>query len=215
MLMRSSQANTVQSSTPRRRRMKLALPTMASVIALTVSLQARADEAYTVSDDQSFDYTGTVNGVAIPGFTSTPGTTSYPGPDGSMFDTLHAPDSVAGLGFSNTTIFQPNWYASLNGQNNGIGNPSNSRVGWVSQLDPTNSGVTTSTGSWNATHTVFSLNISGSTPNSPSDLNFDNNVWAPTGTNSTYQDQVGYYSSYNTALTATFAPGTVTETNPY
>ena len=211
MLTRSTKPNTNHFATAKRRAMKLALPTMVSVIALSVSLQAKAD-AYFVANDQSFDYSGTVNGVAIPGFTSTPGATNYPGPDGSTISSLHAPDSLALEGNSNSTNFQPNWYASLNGQNDGIGNPSNSATGYVSVFDPDNSGVTSSTGTWNASHTQFTLNIIGTTPNSPGDLNFNNRVWSPTGTNTS---QEGHYTNYDLSLTANFAAGTVTETNPF
>src|SRR5262249_43929161 len=73
-------------------------------------------------------------------------------------------------------------------------------------------GVTSSTGSWNATHTVFTLNITGTTPNDPSDLGTLNRLWAPGGANT---NQDGFYTNYNLTLTANFAPGTVTETNPF
>jgi len=193
---------------------RLVLPTMVSVIALTASLEAKAD-AFIVGTDQTFDYTGTVNGTPIPGFTSTPGSTNYPGPDGALILRSHAPPGFASTGNANATNFEPNWYASLNGLNDGSGNPSNNSVGWVSLFDPTNSGFTISTGTWNANHTVFTMNVTGTTPNDPGDLSQLNRVWAPTGTNTGFADQQGYYTNYNLTLTANFAPGAVTQTNPF
>src|SRR5690348_12891906 len=81
--------STLKPHAPMRAR-RLVLPTMVSVIALTASLEARAD-AFIVGTDQTFDYAGTVNGTPIPGFTSTPGATSYPGPDGALILRNHAP----------------------------------------------------------------------------------------------------------------------------
>jgi len=199
-------------STPARA-MRLVLPTMVSVIALTASLEAKAD-GYFVANDESFDYSGTVNGTPIPGFTSTPGSTVYPGLDAAIISSLHAPDALAGTGNSNSTNFEPNFWAGPPGQNN-FGGPSNTPTGWISAFDPTNSGITSSTGTWNATHTVFTLNITGTTPNDPTDLSQFNRVWAPTGTNTSYADQQGYYTNYNLTLSANFASGAVTETNPF
>lgn len=71
----------------------------------------------------------------------------------AIFASSHAPDALAGIGNSNSTNFEPNWYAGLNGLNNGIGDPSNNPVGYISAFDPINAGLSGATGSWNASHT--------------------------------------------------------------
>lgn len=110
---------------------KLGIALLVSAFELPCLLAQPAHAGYMASNDESFSYTGTVNapnGTAytIPSFISTPGSTLYSGRDAAIFATSNAPTADAGS-YQNTTQFETNWYSSLNGNNDGAGNPDKSR----------------------------------------------------------------------------------------
>jgi hypothetical protein len=171
---------------------------------------------YLVSNDESFSYAGTVtapNGTAytIPSYTSTPGSTVYTGRDAVIYAASGAPAADAGS-FTNATQFGANWYASLDGLNDGVGNPNSSNTGWVQIQDLANASVTSATGGWtNSSYTTFQITITGA--NAIGNPAFDN-LWPAPLTNSALTDVEGYYEDYSLTLTAEFAPGVVTEESP-
>ncbi len=97
----------------------------------------------------------------------------------------------------------PNCWSGLDGNNTG-NNPFNTSItARLRLLDPTNAGVTSATGTWNSTFTIFTLTIDGTQTNpklSP---------WSVVGlaapTNNSLSDQSGTYTNYSLTLTANFA----------
>lgn len=176
-----------------------------------------AKAGYLADNDESFSYTGTVtapNGTAytIPSYVSTPGSTTYDGRDASIYASSSAPTADTGAGYENYTQFGTNWYSSVDGNNDGAGNPNNTDTGFVQLVDPTNGYVTGATGGWtDTTYTTFTLTITG-TETDPTSV--DNRLWAAPEVGGAADDTAGSFESYTLTLTATFAPGDVTEESP-
>lgn len=194
---------------------KIGLAVLLSGLTLPWLLAQPAYAGYLASNDESFSYIGTVtapNGTqyTIPSFVSTPGTTTYNGRDGSIYASSNAPTADTGAGFENYTQFGTNWYSSPNGNNDGIGNPNNTDTGFAQILDPSNASVTSSTGGWaNSSYTTFTINITGTNL-----ANSYTRLWAAPEVGGAAGDTAGVFNSYALALTATFAPGDVTEESP-
>lgn len=192
----------------------LALGAIASMGLLT----APAHAGYMVNSDENFSYTGTVTApdgtaYAIPSYVSTPGTTTYTGRDASIFTTSGAPTADAGAGGENYTLFQTNWYSSLNGQNNG-NNPNDTDTGFVTLQDTTNHYVTSANGRWtNAAMTDFQLIINGTETGTTA--NDDERLWAAPEVGGASGDTYGVFTGYTLTLNATFAPGSVTNESPH
>jgi PEP-CTERM motif len=191
------------------------LPVCVVLSACLSATPARA--GYLAANDESFSYTGTVtapNGTAytIPSYTSTPGSTSYNGRDASIYASSGAPTADTGAGYENYTSFGTNWYSSLDGDNDGIGNPNNTDTGFAQLVDPTNGYVTSASGGWtDASYTTFTITITG-TETDPTSLY--NRLWAAPEIGGAADDTGGSFESYTLMLTATFTPGSVTEEFP-
>lgn len=175
----------------------------AAVLGIAFSLPSMA--TVVLYNDTSFHYTGTVtapNGTTytIPGYTSTPGSTSYDGRDVSLY--IDQTDMY----------FDTNWYSSLNGNNDGSGNPNNQNVGFFQLYDVGTTAVTSMTGSWNAAHTVFNITVTGSNPTTAPYSGYSR-LWEPPVTGDPASGQAGYFNNYTFTLTANFNPGDVTLSN--
>ncbi len=176
-----------------------------------------ADAAYLVSNDQSFSYTGTVTPPAgsptiIPSYTSTPGSTIYDGRDVAIYATSNAPTALAGAGNENYTSVGTNYYASTLHNDSGTGNPNNTDTGFFQLYNTTNHNVTSATGGWTDTsYTTFTMSIVGTTTDPTS---IYNRLWAAPKIGGPGSDTRGIFQTYTVSLTATFAPGDVTETTP-
>lgn len=175
---------------------------LASAVVVCLAPAAQAS-SYVVINDTSFSYTGTVTDptgatTAIPSYTD--GGVTYTGRDASIYVTSNAPTGIVEAGSENVTQVQTAWYPTLAGS----GNPNNTSVGFLSYWALDNDSITSATGSWNATRTQFTLNITGS------DL-----AWGPNDTDpvarlwdapSVVDDNTrGTFETFNLSLVATFA----------
>lgn len=163
------------------------------------------------SNDTYFSYSGTVTGpngtYTIPGFSDGSGT--YTGRDASVFITKNAPTADATAGYENTMMFLTNWYASLDGLNDGNANPNDTDTGFVQLYDTTSAGVASISGGWtNNSYTTFTLAVTG---NSGSSTPGYDRLWAAPEVGGASADTGGAFGAYTLLLTATFAPGAVTE----
>jgi hypothetical protein len=185
-----------------------------------ISLSAMSNpvtSGFMANNDTFFSYTGTVtapDGKAynIPSYVSTPDSTTYTGRDAAIFVTHNAPTADSGAGGENYTQFLTNWYASADGQNSGDGNPNNTDTGLVQLNDPHSAGVTSATGGWtNSSYTTFRLHVEGLGDANPADYP---RLWDAPYTGGAGTDTAGAFGPYSLLLTATFAPGSVTEESP-
>lgn len=165
-----------------------------------------------------FGYTGTVtapNGTAytVPGFVSTPNSTSYPGRDAAVLLTHNAPIADAGAGTTDTVRFATNWFASTDGKEDGANNPNNTNVGFVQLFDTDSSGVTHISGGWtNRSLTTFTLEITGQ--NGGTGDGHLSRLWDAPQMNGSTEDTGGVFGPYRLQLAATFAPGAASQESP-
>jgi hypothetical protein len=188
---------------------------MAGALFLVGCISTPAMAGFMASNDGSFSYTGTVTApdghtYTIPAYISTPNDTSYVGRDASIYVTSNAPTVDAGAGFENSTLFLTNWYSSLDGNADGHGNPNNSDTGFVQLYDSINQGVVSTSGGWtDGSYTTFTLTVTGNA-GGPA----DDRLWAAPKVGGPASDTAGNFGTYQLVLTATFAPGVVTEESP-
>ena len=171
---------------------------------------APAMATFTVDSDTSFSYTGTVtdpNGVAHSIVPYTSGGTTYTGRDLS----LAAGNSWSIYNGYGGMQIETNWYASLDGLYDGIGNPNNTNSGFVKLQDENNLSVTSESGGWTNNYTTFVMSIIGG-PETPT--TGDNKLWAAPYTDGAGSTLEGEFQNYNFYLTATFASGAVTQESP-
>lgn len=167
-----------------------------------------------------FSYTGTVTGPdgqahTIPGFTSTPGNTSYQGRDANVYAAYDAPEADTGS-TNNITMFSTNWFSSSDGEDDGSNNPNNNDNGFVQLADLTNASVLSAAGGWtNGTYTTFQLKITGDdSDNLNGAAGNPDRLWDAPNLNGPSTDTYGAFGPYTLLLTAQFAPGAVTEESP-
>jgi hypothetical protein len=168
-------------------------------------LTPAAHASFVITDDTSFSYTGTVTdptGVVtqIPNYVFN-GTT-YTGRDASLWVTSNAPTSIVGAGWENTMVLNTAWYATLAPASGyGWGNPNNTNTGFFQLYDEDSSSVTTVSGSWDSTKTVFTLSVTGSGASAEDYAR----LWDAPHTGGPASDTAGTFSSYSMSLVATFA----------
>lgn len=183
---------------------------MAGALFLIGCISMPAMAGFIASNDAFFSYTGTVkapdgNTYAIPFYVSSPGNTTYTGRDASVYVTSNAPTVYTGAGYENTTVFETNWYSGSN-------NPNNSDTGFVQLYDLTNVGVASVSGGWtDSSYTMFTFTVAGNAGSG--DPTFDR-LWAAPKVGGPASDTAGAFGAYSLVLTATFAPGAVTEESP-
>jgi hypothetical protein len=189
----------------------------ASALFLIGCISTPAIAGFMASNDAFFSYTGTVTApdgttYTIPSYISTPDNTTYTGRDASLYVTGNAPSAYSGAGYENTTILMTNWYSSLDGNSDGEGNPNNTDTGFVQLYDATNVGVSSASGGWtDGSYTTFTLAVFG---NAGSGVATYDRLWAAPKIGGPASDTGGAFGAYSLLLTATFAPGAVTEESP-
>jgi hypothetical protein len=165
---------------------------------------------FMAANDGFFSYTGTVTApdghtYTIPAYTSTPNGTSYVGRDASVYVTSNAPTVDTGAGYENSTVFETNWYS-------GTSNPNNTDTGFVQLSDLASQGVTSVSGGWtDNSYTTFTFTVVGNAGSG--DPTYDR-LWAAPRVGGPATDTAGAFGGYSLVLTATFAPGAVTEESP-
>lgn len=188
---------------------------MAGALFLIGCISTPAMAGFMAANDGFFSYTGTVTApdghtYTIPAYTSTPGDTTYLGRDASIYVTSNAPTVDTGAGFENSTLFLTNWYSSLDGKSDGHGNPNNNDTGFVQLYDSINQGVVSTSGGWtDSSYTTFTLTVTGNAGGAANDR-----LWAAPKVGGPASDTAGNFGAYQLVLTATFAPGVVTQESP-
>ncbi len=93
------------------------------------------------------------------------------------------------------------WYLTTTGTSYGAGNPNNTNVGFVQLADNSLTSLTSSSSAWDATRTVFSLNLSGANALDGVHPVYNTRLWNTTADTG----QGGTFLSYDFSMVATVA----------